>query len=82
VAVLVEAGRLDEALRQLEKLAEVNRLGINEEWEFNEWCHGRTGRPMGYPHQAWSAGMYAFAYRCVRDGRVPVFGEDEMRRLP
>jgi len=36
VAVLVKTGRLEEARRQLEKLAEVNRLGINEEWEFND----------------------------------------------
>ena len=69
VAALVKAGRLPEAERQLQKLAEVNRLGVAEEWEFNEWCHGRTGHPMGYPHQAWSAGMYVFAYHCVKQGR-------------
>ncbi len=72
VAALVKFGRLDEAKRQLEKLAKVNQSGISEEWEFNEWCHGRTGRPMGYPHQAWSAGMYVFAFECVRTGRVPI----------
>ncbi len=79
VAALVKAGQLDEARHQLEKLAELNRLGINEEWEFNEWCHGRTGRPMGYPHQAWSAGMYVYAYRCVAEGQVPVFGDGALR---
>jgi glycogen debranching enzyme len=73
VAVLVKTGRMDEARRQLEKLAKVNRLGMEDEWEFNEWCHGRTGRPMGYPHQAWSAGMYIYAQRCVVEGRTPVF---------
>ena len=72
VAALVKAGRLEEARRQLDKLAEVNRLGIEEQWEFNEWCHGRTGQPMGYPHQAWSAGMYAFAYQCVSNQEVPI----------
>ncbi len=72
VAGLVKAGRMEEAHRQLEKLAEVNRLGIEGEWEFNEWCHGRSGQPMGYPHQAWSAGMYVFAYRCVADHRLPL----------
>ena len=75
VAALVKTRRLDEARRQLEKLAEVNRLGVEEEWEFNEWCHGRSGQPMGYPHQAWSAGMYIFAYHCVRDEGVPAFWE-------
>jgi len=77
VAVLVKAGRLEEARHQLEKLAEVNRLGISKEWEFNEWCHGQTGRPMGYPHQAWSAGMYIYAYHCVAQGCLPVFGKDK-----
>ncbi len=72
VAALVKAGRMDEARHQLESLAEVNRLGVEEEWEFNEWCHGRSGQPMGYPHQAWSAGMYVFAYHCVEQGRVPI----------
>jgi hypothetical protein len=72
VATLVKTGRMEEAQLQLEKLAEVNRQGIEDEWEFNEWCHGRTGKPMGYPHQAWSAGMYIFAYRCVNDGKVPI----------
>ncbi len=71
VAALVKASRSDEARRQLAKLAEVNRFGVDEEWEFNEWCHGRTGQPMGYPHQAWSAGMYVFAYRCVQEGFIP-----------
>lgn len=74
IAALVKAGRMKEATHQLEKLAEVNRQGIDEEWEFNEWCHGQTGRPMGYPHQAWSAGMYVFAHRCVQEGRVPQLG--------
>ena len=71
IAALVKSGQMDEAQFQLEKLAEVNRLGVDEEWEFNEWCHGRSGRPMGYPHQAWSAGMFIFAYYCVSSGRVP-----------
>lgn len=74
VAALVKGGRMAEAERQLEKLAAVNQLGLDGEWEFNEWCHGRTGRPMGYPHQAWSAGMYVFAYHCVRQGQVPLLG--------
>jgi glycogen debranching enzyme len=70
VAALVKTGRMAEAECQLERLAEVNRLGMHGEWEFNEWCHGRTGKPMGYPHQAWSAGMYIYAYHCVAGGRV------------
>ncbi|MCL4465498.1 MAG: glycogen debranching protein [Chloroflexi bacterium] len=71
VAALVKAGRMKQAQIELEKLAEVNRQGTQSEWEFNEWCHGRSGRPMGYPHQAWSAGMYVFAYHCLERAQVP-----------
>jgi glycogen debranching enzyme len=70
IAALVKSGRMAQAKRQLVKLAELNRQGAQGEWEFNEWCHGRTGKPMGYPHQAWSAGMYVFAYYCVEKERV------------
>ncbi len=73
VAALVKAERMAEAQAQLVRLAEANRQGVKGEWEFNEWCHGQTGRPMGFPHQAWSAGMYVYAYRCVQDGWLPVF---------
>lgn len=46
------------ACRELVRLAEVNRLGLNREWEFNEWIHGQTGRPMGKAFQAWSAASF------------------------
>jgi glycogen debranching enzyme len=73
VAALVQAGRLDEAEQQLAKLAAMNRLGKAEEWEFNEWFHGLSGRPMGYGHQSWSAALYLFAHDAVRHGRVRFF---------
>lgn len=46
------------ARKELYKLAKLNHLGINQEWEFNEWAHGQTGRPMGKIYQAWSAAEY------------------------
>jgi sucrose-6-phosphatase len=51
-------GLYDLACHELVKLAELNRLGRNREWEFNEWVHGVTGRPMGKAYQAWSAAAY------------------------
>ena len=74
VAALVQAGRLLEAERQLEKLALMNRQGRRGEWEFNEWFHGVSGRPMGYAGQSWSTAMYLFAYDAVNVGQVGVFG--------
>ncbi|MCC5023855.1 MAG: HAD-IIB family hydrolase [Candidatus Synoicihabitans palmerolidicus] len=46
------------ACRELYRLAQVNRLGRDHEWEFNEWVHGQTGRPMGKAYQAWSAACF------------------------
>ena len=49
------------AVKELCKLAHVNKLGVSNEWEFNEWAHGTTGRPMGKIYQAWSAAQYLLA---------------------
>jgi hypothetical protein len=77
VAALVQAGRQAEAERQLVRLAEMNRQGRGEPWEFTEWCHGRSGRPMGYAGQSWSCAIYLFAYEAVRAGRVPWLAADD-----
>jgi sucrose-6F-phosphate phosphohydrolase len=49
------------ALKELFNLAKLNKLGGFHEWEFNEWAHGKTGRPMGKAFQAWSASEYILA---------------------
>ncbi|MBL9213944.1 MAG: HAD-IIB family hydrolase [Opitutaceae bacterium] len=46
------------ACRELLRLAQLNQLGRDHEWEFNEWAHGQTGRPMGKAFQAWSAASF------------------------
>lgn len=73
VAALLKAGMHEHAARHLGRLAELNRLGREEEWEFNEWFHGQSGRPMGFANQSWSAGMYIYAYRSVEEGEPIVF---------
>lgn len=65
VAALVKAGRAEAAELALHSLAQLNQCG-----QFNEWHHGETGAPMGAQDQAWSAGMYLFAWECVRRGRA------------
>ena len=62
VRFLHRLGRHELAHRELEALAETCRQGLRGEWEFNEWLHGETGRPMGKSHQAWSAASYIEAY--------------------
>lgn len=73
IASLVRAGRVEKAREELYQLALANKLGREGEWEFNEWLHGITGEPRGSANQAWSAGMYIYAYICVKEGREPVF---------
>lgn len=54
-------GLKDVAISELHKLALINKEGINHEWEFTEWAHGTTGKPMGKAYQAWSAAQYISA---------------------
>lgn len=51
-------GFRDVAVRELIRLAQANQLGRDQPWEFNEWIHGQTGRPMGKAFQAWSAASF------------------------
>ncbi len=76
VAALVQAGRIDEARKQLDQLAEMNSLGVRGDWEFNEWFHGTSGRPMGYAGQTWSASMYIYAHDAVERGIVNIFNAE------
>ncbi len=55
------------ARKELLKLAEMNQQGVFREWEFNEWYHGLTGKPMGKAFQAWSASEFIAAYREIMD---------------
>lgn len=67
VRYIQKLGLREVARKELLKLAELNHQGIYREWEFNEWYHGRTGRPMGKAFQAWSASEFIAAYREVMD---------------
>jgi glycogen debranching enzyme len=74
VVFLKHMGRTELAYQELGTLAQACRLGCHEEWEFNEWLHGVTGRPMGKAHQAWSAASYLMAWRSLQEeDPLPVF---------
>ncbi len=73
IAMLVHCGKQKLAEKKLTALAEANRKGITEQWEFNEWLHGITGEPMGFPCQGWSASSFLFAEHCVSAKQVPFF---------
>ena len=90
VAALVKDRQFKKAEKELELLAKANKLvqknapvkdflatrSLSEVWGFYEWLDGRTGKIIGgsNPYQSWSAGMYIFAYECVKKRRVPYFG--------
>lgn len=59
-------GFRDIAAQELVRLAELNQKGISYEWEFNEWAHGKTGRPMGKAFQAWSCSEFLLACHELR----------------
>jgi hypothetical protein len=75
VAALVRRKWENEAETLLTGLAEADRQGIEGEWEFNEWMHGESGRPMGYSQQAWSAASFLYAEHAVRSGNLPLFDD-------
>ncbi len=64
VLALIKQNKIDEAEKQLEKLAEANLKS-----DFSEWLHGKTGKPSKGPNQAWNAGMYILAYRSLEAKR-------------
>lgn len=61
VKYIDKLGLKEMALSELYKLALLNKEGVNVEWEFTEWAHGKTGKPMGKKYQAWSAAQYISA---------------------
>jgi glycogen debranching enzyme len=74
VTFLKSLGRHELAHHQLVALAESCRQGIHGEWEFNEWLHGETGRPMGKAHQAWSSASFIQARQALHEVEgLPLF---------
>ncbi|MCC7410901.1 MAG: glycoside hydrolase [Gammaproteobacteria bacterium] len=62
VLALVTRGRGIDARAALVQLARANALN---EWQFNEWLHGRDGTPAGMPGQSWNAAMFLLAHHVV-----------------
>ena len=65
VQFIKRLGQDELAISEMYKLAELNKLGLQNDWEFNEWVHGTTGNPMGKINQAWSAAQYIAAYHAL-----------------
>ena len=57
-------GGQNKAWPELKKVARANKLN---NWEFNEWLHGQTGKPLGMAGQSWNAGMFLLAYHYLNN---------------
>ncbi|MEZ6071181.1 MAG: glycoside hydrolase 100 family protein [Pirellulales bacterium] len=66
VRYIHKLGMVDIARRELVNLARLCAMGTAHEWEFNEWHHGVTGRPMGKAYQAWSAASFIRACHALQ----------------
>ncbi|MGK0240298.1 MAG: sucrose-6F-phosphate phosphohydrolase [Candidatus Pelagisphaera sp.] len=62
VLFINKLGLRELAESELLQVAKLNEQGINQAWEFNEWAHGTTGKPMGKAIQAWSCSEYIRAF--------------------
>ena len=58
VMLLASLGDVTRARAALGTLARANAVN---RWQFNEWFHGLTGRPMGMPGQSWNAAAFLLA---------------------
>lgn len=78
VAALVKMNMHDKAKKELEILAKGNMQKLKTRdhkigYEFNEWLHGKTGKPRGEPFQGWTAGAYIYAFECVKQKKAIYF---------
>jgi len=73
IAALVCHNWHKEAERLLVLLAKANSESIGTDAGFNEWLHGKTGHPMGFAEQAWSAAMFLYAEHALQTGELPLF---------
>ena len=64
ILLLLKLGRKELAKEELERYAQVCKTN---NWEFNEWLHGKTGKPMGMAGQSWNAAMFVLAYHALHD---------------
>ncbi|QGJ71694.1 Mannosylfructose-phosphate phosphatase [Planctomycetales bacterium 10988] len=78
VRYIHKLGMRDLARREAVNLARMCAQGVSHEWEFNEWHHGKTGRPMGKAFQAWSAASFISACHSLHLDPESLFEDDHV----
>lgn len=66
VILLSIIGDKKTASKELERLAELNKVG---DWDFNEWFDSKLVKPMGMSGQSWNAAMFIAAYDVVKKNK-------------
>jgi glycogen debranching enzyme len=64
IMLLLRLNRKKVAQQELDRFALINSLN---DWGFNEWFHGKTGKPMGMAGQSWNAAMFILGYHCMQN---------------
>ncbi len=76
VSALVKKEKYAKAKKELELLVKANEQARDEKgiktFGFYEWLDGKTGKVEGgsSPYQAWSAGMYLYAYNALEKKKL------------
>jgi glycogen debranching enzyme len=63
ILALLKYNKISEARLQLKQLAKANLQGKSQ---FDEWLHGKSGKPNGGKNQGWNAALYVLAYESVK----------------
>ncbi len=64
VLLLLKLKRRKLAWEELGRFAEANKVN---DWDFNEWLHGKTGEAKGMGGQSWNAAMFILAFHALQD---------------
>ena len=73
--LLAKLNQIGRPLQRYNNSSTLKHLGVTNQWQFLEWVEGKKGRIAGSssPYQAWSAGMYLYAYSCLKTKKLSAF---------
>lgn len=81
ISALVAVGKFRLAEKRLLQMTELIRKSKDNSlsYGFNEWIKAQNGEAKGQDWQTWSAAMYYYAVRCVKEKNTPFF--DKIRGI-
>ncbi|KKQ62242.1 MAG: hypothetical protein US81_C0001G0033 [Parcubacteria group bacterium GW2011_GWE2_38_18] len=67
IMALHKNGKKTLAKKDFGRLIEMNNMN---NWQFNEWLHGKKGIPMGMEGQSWNAAMQILAFHYINNKNI------------